>query len=71
MVYADTDFFVALVTDDDGLRRRAMDLLEEHEDELRTTLATFIELFWLCEEYELDRERDHARARTRRGRRCG
>lgn len=56
MVYADTDFFIALVKDDDWLQGRAVKLLEEHGDELRTSVATFIELFWLCEEYDLDRE---------------
>lgn len=56
MPYADTDFFVALVKDDDWLRERAETLLSEHQGELRTSLATFIELFWLCEEYGLNRE---------------
>ena len=56
MVYADTDLFVAVVKDDDWLQERALSHIDEHEGEIWTSLATFIELFWICEEYDLDRE---------------
>lgn len=56
MPYADTDFFIALVKDSDWLNDGAETLLVEHGDDLQTSLATFIELFWLCDEYDLNRE---------------
>lgn len=56
MPYADTDFFVALAKDDDWLRERAETLLAEHRDDIETSVSTFIELFWICDEYGLDRD---------------
>ena len=57
MVYADTDFFVALVKDDDWLRENAVKILEENEGEIETSLPTFIELCFLAEDYDWDLER--------------
>ena len=57
MPYADTDFFLALAKEDDWLRERAQALLEEHRDDIRTGLPTFIELAYLADEYEIDLER--------------
>lgn len=56
MPYADTDFFLALAKDDDWLGSRALDLLSEHEGELRTSLATFIEIAYNAQAYEIDLE---------------
>jgi predicted nucleic acid-binding protein len=42
MVYADTDFFLALVKEDDWLKKNAEELLEENTVE--TSLITFVEL---------------------------
>jgi len=57
MVYADTDFFVALVKDDDWLQENAVKILEENEGEIETSLPTFIELCFLAEDYDWDLER--------------
>lgn len=57
MVYADTDFFVALVKDDDWLQENAVKILEENKDEIETSLPTFIELCLLAEDYDWDLER--------------
>jgi len=57
MVYADTDFFVALVKDDDWLQQNAEKLYKEHKDELKTSLPTFIELCYLSERYNWEIER--------------
>jgi len=57
MVYADTDFFVALVKDDDWLQANAEKLYHEHEEELETSLPTFIELCYLSERYDWELER--------------
>lgn len=57
MVYADTDFFVALVKEDDWLQRNAEELLEEYQDNLETSLPTFIELCLIAEDYEWQLER--------------
>lgn len=56
-MYADLDFWLALLKDDDWLADRAEALLKEHENDLEVSLATFIELFFVEERYAFDRER--------------
>lgn len=56
-MYADLDFWLALLKGDDWLADRAESLLNEHEDELEVSLATFIELFLIEERFAFDRER--------------
>jgi len=56
-MYADLDFWLALLKDDDWLSDRAEHLLAEHEDELEVSLATFIELFLVEERFSFDRDR--------------
>jgi hypothetical protein len=56
-MYADLDFWLALLKDDDWLADRAESLLDEHETELEVSLATFIELFLVEEQFTFDRER--------------
>jgi hypothetical protein len=56
-MYADLDFWLALLKNDDWLNDRAERLLEEHEGELNVSLATFIELFLVEERFAFDRER--------------
>ncbi len=56
-MYADLDFWLALLKDDDWLADRAESRLAEHEGELEVSLATFIELFLVEERYSFDRER--------------
>lgn len=55
-MYADTDFWVALLKDDDWLADQAEAVLEEHRDDLDVSLATFVELFLIEERYSFDRE---------------
>jgi hypothetical protein len=56
-MYADLDFWLALLKDDDWLADRAESLLDKHEGELEVSLATFIELFLVEERFTFDRER--------------
>ncbi|MES3516309.1 MAG: type II toxin-antitoxin system VapC family toxin [Natronomonas sp.] len=56
-MYADLDFWLALLKDDDWLGDRAESLLEEYEADLEVSLATFIELFLVEERFAFDRER--------------
>lgn len=56
-MYADRDFWLALLKDDDWLADRAESLLDEHEGDLEVSLATFIELFLVEERFSFDRER--------------
>jgi hypothetical protein len=56
-MYADLDFWLALLKDDDWLADRAESLLDEHEADLEVSLATFIELFLVEERFAFDRER--------------
>ena len=55
-MYADTDFWVALLKDDDWLAERALERLDEYRDDLEVSLATFLELFLIEERYAFDRE---------------
>ena len=55
-MYADTDFWVALLKDDDWLADQAVEVLEEYRDELEVSLATFVELFLIEERYSFDKE---------------
>lgn len=55
-MYADVDFWVALLKDDDWLATRAERLLDEYHGELEVSLATFIELFLIEERFDFDRE---------------
>jgi len=66
-MYADLDFWLALLKDDDWLGDRAESLLDEYENELEVSLATFLELF-LIEEREVgpaDLEKRGGEAATR------
>jgi len=56
-MYADLDFWLALLKNDDWLNDRAERLLEKYEGELEVSLATFIELFLVEERFAFDRER--------------
>jgi predicted nucleic acid-binding protein len=56
MVYADTDFFLALVKDEDWLKKGAEKVLEEYRGDIETGLPTFVELFFLSEEYGWNRD---------------
>ena len=56
-MYADLDFWLALLKNDDWLSDRAEGLLREHEGKLAVSLATFIELFLVEERVAFDRER--------------
>jgi len=56
-MYADLDFWLALLKNDDWLANRAKSLLDEYKNELEVSLATFIELFLVEERFPFDRER--------------
>jgi hypothetical protein len=56
-MYADLDFWLALLKDDDWLADRAESLLDEYENALEVSLATFIELFLVEERFAFDHER--------------
>lgn len=55
-MYADTDFWVALLKDEDWLAEQAQARLDEYRDNLEVSLVTFIELFLIEERYSFDRE---------------
>lgn len=56
-MYADLDFWLALLKNDDWLAERAESLLDEYENELEVSHATFLELFLVEERFAFDRER--------------
>lgn len=55
-MYADTDFWVALLKDEDWLADQAVEVLQEYRGDLEVSLATFVELFLIEERYSFDRE---------------
>lgn len=55
MLYADTDFFIALVKDDDWLQERAATIAAEHDGEIYTSRATLLELLVISDRFEFDR----------------
>jgi predicted nucleic acid-binding protein len=56
VIYADTDFFVALVKKSDWLKASAERLLRKHTGQIWTSPPTLIELLLLSAELDLDPE---------------
>jgi len=54
LVYADANFFLALLKEKDRLKEKALKLLEEYRGNMKTSLTTFIELMLLSKRYGLD-----------------
>ncbi|KQH81686.1 type II toxin-antitoxin system VapC family toxin [Thermococcus thioreducens] len=54
MVYADTDFFLALLKPSDWLKENARKIYERYMDEITTSEATFLELLILSKKFNLD-----------------
>lgn len=57
MPYANTDFVLVLLKEDDWLRKRALDIYKAHRTNLSTSVATIIELLLLAKRFSLDPER--------------
>ncbi|WP_435552043.1 type II toxin-antitoxin system VapC family toxin [Natrinema sp. CGMCC1.2065] len=55
MIYADIDFFIALVKDDDWLQDRAAEIALENDGEIYTSRATLLELLVISDRFEFDR----------------
>lgn len=56
MIYADTDFFVALLKESDWLQKNAIRLYQKHKSEIATSCVTIIELLLVSKRYSLDPE---------------
>lgn len=54
MIYADTDFFLALLKPNDWLKKNAKKILKEYKGQITTSEVTFIELMLLAKRYNLD-----------------
>ena len=54
MVYADTDFFLALLKEKDWLKEKALSVLRENKDNITTSITTYIELMLLSKKFGLD-----------------
>ena len=54
MVYADTDFFLALLKPNDWLKENARKLYEKYKGRITTSEATFLELLILSKRFNLD-----------------
>ena len=57
MIYADTDFFLAMLKGSDWLKRGAKRLLRKHRGQLWTSEVTLTELLLLAKEFSLDPRR--------------
>ncbi|RLI78950.1 pilus assembly protein [Archaeoglobales archaeon] len=54
MIYADTDFFIALLKPKDRLKDKAKRAFERYKGQITTSEVTFIELALLAKRYNLD-----------------
>ncbi len=54
MIYADTDFFLALLKPKDWLKDKAKAILNKYKGQITTSEITFIELMLLAKRYNLD-----------------
>ncbi len=57
MIYADTDFFMALLKPSDWLKKSARKLLKQYQGKIFTSQMTLVELLLLAVENKLDPER--------------
>ncbi len=53
-MYADTDFFLALLKGSDWLKANALKLLNKHRGNIHTSETTYVELMLLSQKYHLD-----------------
>lgn len=53
-MYADTDFFLALLKEKDWLKENAEKILEGHKGSIWTSIVTVTELFLIAKKYNLD-----------------
>ena len=54
MIYADTDFFLALLQDGDWRKANATKILDRYKGQITTSVITFVELGLLAKRYNLD-----------------
>ncbi|MBN2153371.1 MAG: PIN domain-containing protein [Candidatus Lokiarchaeota archaeon] len=54
MIYADTNFFLALLKPSDWLMKNAERIKKEHEGGINTSEVTFIELLLVSKRFNLD-----------------
>ncbi len=54
MIYADTDFFLALLKPSDWLKKNAERIKNEHEGDIGTSEVTFIELLLISKRFNFD-----------------
>ncbi len=53
-MYADTDFFLALLKGSDWLKDNALKLLDTYKNNIHTSEVTYVELMLLSQKYHLD-----------------
>ena len=53
-MYADTDFFLALLKGSDWLKANALRLLNKYRNDIHTSEVTYVELMLLSQKYHLD-----------------
>ena len=54
MMYADTDFFLAILKGSDWLKQNALEILKVYKKDITTSETTFTELMLLSDKYDLD-----------------
>ena len=56
MIYADTDFFIALAKENDWLKDRALTILKQYRGKIITSTVTIIELLLISKRFSIDQE---------------
>lgn len=57
MPYADSDFFIALLKEDDWLKKKAETILKEYKNKIWTSNYAIIEMLLLSKKFGLDPEK--------------
>lgn len=57
MIYADTDFFLALLKESDWLKQKAVRIYNQHKSDIFTSNITIVELLLLAKRFNIDSER--------------
>src|SRR3989338_4000039 len=56
MPYADSDFFLALIKEDDWLSKKAENILKDYKDQIWTSNWAIVEILMLAKKFGLDPE---------------
>ena len=57
MLYADTDFFIALLKEKDWLNKKARNIYQKNKGNIRTSISVILEVAIICRRMNIDTEK--------------